>query len=150
MAFCDLSHTIHKQVTNVSQHVFVIIPWGILTCPLISPYLISGGRYTHCYVRLAPGSTAAHKTPTREGYGKKDQFFTTTHDYDAPQKAPVWTDKPTVSTGIGLDKSIIEVHVRLSIKIIMFPVKRPGDLKKVRLEIFFFIFCTMFFFFSFF
>ena len=34
MAFCDLWHTIHKQVTNVSQHVFVILLWGILTSPL--------------------------------------------------------------------------------------------------------------------
>ena len=34
MAFCDLSHTFHKQVTNVSQHVFVILLWGILTSPL--------------------------------------------------------------------------------------------------------------------
>ena len=25
MAFCDLSHTFHKEVTNVSQHVFVIL-----------------------------------------------------------------------------------------------------------------------------
>ena len=34
MAFCDLSHTFHKQVTNVSQHAFVILLWGILTSPL--------------------------------------------------------------------------------------------------------------------
>ena len=34
MAFCDLSHTFHKQVTNVSQHVLVILLWGILTSPL--------------------------------------------------------------------------------------------------------------------
>ena len=34
MAFCDLSHTFHKQVTNVSQHVFVILLWGTLT-PII-------------------------------------------------------------------------------------------------------------------
>ena len=34
MAFCDLSHTFYKQVTNVSQHVFVIILWGILTSRL--------------------------------------------------------------------------------------------------------------------
>ena len=34
MAFCDLSHTFHKQVTNVSQHVFVIVLRGILTSPL--------------------------------------------------------------------------------------------------------------------
>ena len=34
MAFCDLLHTFHKQVTNVSQHVFVIQLWGILTSPL--------------------------------------------------------------------------------------------------------------------
>ena len=33
MAFCDLSHTFHKQVTNVSQHVFVILLWGILISP---------------------------------------------------------------------------------------------------------------------
>ena len=41
MAFCDLLHTFHKQVTNVSQHVFVILLWGILTSPLIM------GLYTH-------------------------------------------------------------------------------------------------------
>ena len=34
MAFCDLLHTFHKQVANVSQHVFVILLWGILTSPL--------------------------------------------------------------------------------------------------------------------
>ena len=34
MAFCDLLHTVHKQVTNVSQHVFVILLWGILMFPL--------------------------------------------------------------------------------------------------------------------
>ena len=34
MVFCDLSHTFHIQVTNVSQHVFVILLWGILTSPL--------------------------------------------------------------------------------------------------------------------
>ena len=33
-AFCDLLHTLHKQVTNVSKHVFVILLWGILTSPL--------------------------------------------------------------------------------------------------------------------
>ena len=33
MAFCDLSHTYHKQVTNVSQHVFVTLLWGILMSP---------------------------------------------------------------------------------------------------------------------
>ena len=38
MAFCDLSHTYHKQVTNVSQHVFVILGWGILTSPLNNIY----------------------------------------------------------------------------------------------------------------
>ena len=35
MAFCDLSHTFHKQVTNISQHVFVILLWGVLTPPLM-------------------------------------------------------------------------------------------------------------------
>ena len=30
MAFCDLSHTCHKLVINVSQHGFVILLWGIL------------------------------------------------------------------------------------------------------------------------
>ena len=34
MAFCDLPHTFHKQVTNVSKHVFVILLWGILVSPL--------------------------------------------------------------------------------------------------------------------
>ena len=41
MAFCDLSHTFHKQVTNVSRHVFVILLWGILTSPRKRP-CISG------------------------------------------------------------------------------------------------------------
>ena len=36
MAFCALSHTFHEQVTNVSQHVLVILLWGILTSPLTS------------------------------------------------------------------------------------------------------------------
>ena len=34
MAFCDFSHTFHKQLTNVSQHVFVILLVGILVSPL--------------------------------------------------------------------------------------------------------------------
>ena len=34
MPFCDLLHTFHKQVTNVSQHVFVILLRGISTSPL--------------------------------------------------------------------------------------------------------------------
>ena len=33
MAFCDLSHTFHKQVTNVSQHVFVILLWDFDVSP---------------------------------------------------------------------------------------------------------------------
>ena len=36
MACRDLRYTLHKQVTNVSQHVFVILLWGILTTPLIT------------------------------------------------------------------------------------------------------------------
>ena len=32
--FCDWWHTFHKQVTNVSQHVFVILLWGIFMSPL--------------------------------------------------------------------------------------------------------------------
>ena len=36
MEFCDLSHTFYKQVPNVSQHVFAILLWGILTSPLTS------------------------------------------------------------------------------------------------------------------
>ena len=35
MAFCDLSHMFCKHVTNVFQHVFVILLWGILMSPLI-------------------------------------------------------------------------------------------------------------------
>ena len=38
MAFYDLSHTFHKQATNVSQHVFVILLWGILTSRPKIPY----------------------------------------------------------------------------------------------------------------
>ena len=30
MAFCDLLYTFHKQVTNVSQHVLVILLWRML------------------------------------------------------------------------------------------------------------------------
>ena len=33
MAFCDLSHMYHKQVTNVSQYVFVIPLWRIVMPP---------------------------------------------------------------------------------------------------------------------
>ena len=46
MVFCDLSHTFHKQVTNVSQHVFVIVLRGILMSPL--------GRWTTFAVLLHP------------------------------------------------------------------------------------------------
>ena len=35
MAFCDLSHTFHKQTTIVFQHVFVIQLFGILTSPVL-------------------------------------------------------------------------------------------------------------------
>ena len=34
MAFCDLLYVFHKQVLNISQHVFVILLWEILTPPL--------------------------------------------------------------------------------------------------------------------
>ena len=34
MAIVVLSHTFHKQVTNVSLHVFVAFLWGILTFSL--------------------------------------------------------------------------------------------------------------------
>ena len=34
IAFCDLSHTFHKPVTNVLQHAFIILLWGILTSSL--------------------------------------------------------------------------------------------------------------------
>ena len=34
MAFCDLLHTFYTLVATVSQHVFVILLWGILTFPL--------------------------------------------------------------------------------------------------------------------
>ena len=33
IAFCDLLHTFHKQVTNISQHIFFILLWGNLTSP---------------------------------------------------------------------------------------------------------------------
>ena len=46
MAFCDLSHTFHKQVINVSQHVFVILLWGILTSPL-NVRVFSGRPYIY-------------------------------------------------------------------------------------------------------
>ena len=35
MAFCDLSQTFHKEVTDVSQQVFVILLLGILRSPII-------------------------------------------------------------------------------------------------------------------
>ena len=38
MAFCDLSHTYHKQVTNVSPACFVILLWVILMSPLKGPF----------------------------------------------------------------------------------------------------------------
>ena len=43
MAFCDLSHTFQKQITNVFQHIFVILLWGILTfqhSPVQKPHLL--------------------------------------------------------------------------------------------------------------
>ena len=39
MAFCHLLHTFHKQVTNVSQHAFVILLWAILTSPQAINYI---------------------------------------------------------------------------------------------------------------
>ena len=36
MAYCDLFHAIHKEATNVSQHVFVVLLWEILMSPLKS------------------------------------------------------------------------------------------------------------------
>ena len=42
MAFCDLSYTFHKQVTTVSQHVFVILLRRILMSPL---YVVNYLRY---------------------------------------------------------------------------------------------------------
>ena len=47
MAFCDLLHTFHKQVTNVSQHVFVILLGGILTSPLIGNECIPTAKQKH-------------------------------------------------------------------------------------------------------
>ena len=46
MALCDLLHTFHKQVTNVSQQVFDILLWGILTSPLkaIAPFVYAHPR----------------------------------------------------------------------------------------------------------
>ena len=41
MAFGDWSHTFHQQVT---QHVFVILLWGILTSP---PIWLQGRSYSH-------------------------------------------------------------------------------------------------------
>ena len=52
MPFCELSHIFHKQITNVSQHLFVILLWGIL--PLIchnpgsSFYLLVGSNWEKC------------------------------------------------------------------------------------------------------
>ena len=43
MAFCDLSHTFHKQVTIISQHVCVILLWGIFSSPLTMWLFISVG-----------------------------------------------------------------------------------------------------------
>ena len=44
MAFCDLSHTFHKQVTNVSRHVSVILTWRILKSPLTEFRLVHAGN----------------------------------------------------------------------------------------------------------
>ena len=45
MAFCDLSHIFHKQVTNVSQYVFVILLWGILTSALMPMSHVTGKSF---------------------------------------------------------------------------------------------------------
>ena len=49
VAFCDLSHTFHKQITNVSQHVFVILLWGILTSHLT--FKVRPARYNIPYTQ---------------------------------------------------------------------------------------------------
>ena len=51
MAFCDLLHTFHNRVTNVSQHVFVILLWGILTSPLNS--IVTWNHYPLLFLQRA-------------------------------------------------------------------------------------------------
>ena len=65
MAFCDWSHKFHKQVTNVSQHVFVILLWEILMSPLSIlnlPYLWRTANVP-ALTRCTPSSTA--RLPSR-------------------------------------------------------------------------------------
>ena len=53
MAFCDLLHTFHKQVTNISQHVFVILLWGIVMSPL--------GKITWYIIQYFPSPNTTHR-----------------------------------------------------------------------------------------
>ena len=68
MAFCDLSHTFHEQVANVSQHVFVILLWGILMSPLIVMFHVDlkiGPR--HHVIFKGRGPLAAHLVSVPRG-----------------------------------------------------------------------------------
>ena len=48
MAFCDLSHTYHKQVTNVSPACFCHPTVGIMMSPLTEVAAAAGGGGGGC------------------------------------------------------------------------------------------------------
>ena len=54
----DLSHRFPKQVINVSQHVFVILLWGILTSPLSCALIVHYRFSAECIVSLIEGLCA--------------------------------------------------------------------------------------------
>ena len=58
-------------------------------------HLFTEGHYTQALVWVAPGNAAARKEPTPGGH-RKYQFYTSSHDYEALQTAPVWLDEPRV------------------------------------------------------
>ena len=73
MAFCDLSHTFHNQVTNVSQHVLLILLWEILTSPLNGCYctLIDDKPFVLFYICLTLDKLNIYKHTSNISEGKR-------------------------------------------------------------------------------
>ena len=74
MAFCDLSHTFHKQVTNVSQHVVAILLWGILTSPL-SGLMRAGTGTGDMVAMLTPSLPSSLPTANRRETSSIPQWW---------------------------------------------------------------------------
>ena len=92
MAFCDLSHTFHKQVTNISQHVFVILLYGILMSPL-NPVYKPGMTMTRLHCKdMHTGMEGKSLTLTVEILGimspKTLKSLLSPHQFETPLPPP--------------------------------------------------------------